>query len=77
MDKCHICGSYANLEHVLNWCRTALDQGRLKWCHDSVLHHLTSEINKMKPEEVTIYTDIPGLTINGGTIPADIITTSQ
>ena len=77
MDKCHICGNYANLEHILNWCSTALDQGRLKWRHDSVLHHMTSEINKVKPEEVTIYTDIPGLTINGGTIPADIITTGQ
>ena len=77
MDKCQLCGNFANLEHILNWCSTALNQGRLKWRHDSVLHHMTSEINKVKPTEVTIYTDIPGLSINGGTIPADIITTGQ
>ena len=77
MDKCDICGNYANLEHILNWCNTALSQGRLKWRHDSVLHHMTSEINKVKQTEVTIYTDIPGQTINAGTIPADIITTGQ
>jgi hypothetical protein len=77
MDKCQLCGNFANLEHILNWCSTALNQGRLKWRHDSVLYHMTSEINKVKPTEVTIYTDIPGLSINGGTIPADIITTGQ
>ena len=32
---------------------------------------------KGKPEEITVYTDIPGQSINGGTIPADILTTSE
>ena len=77
MDKCNICGNFGNLEHILTWCSAALTQGRLKWRHDSVLNHMTQEINKVKPDQVTIYTDIPGKSINGGTIPADIITTGQ
>ena len=36
-----------------------------------------NEIAKVLPSEVTLFTDIPGKTINGGTIPADIVTTGQ
>ena len=77
LDKCTICGNFANLEHVLNWCKTSLNQGRFTWRHDSVLFHMSQEIMKGKPEEITVYTDIPGQSINGGTIPADILTTSE
>ena len=77
MDKCQICGNFGNLEHVLNWCSTALNQGRQKWRHDSVLYHMTKEICKVKEDKVTIHTDIPEYSINGGTLPADIITTGQ
>ena len=37
MDKCNICGNFGKFEHILNWCPTALKQGRLKRRHDSVL----------------------------------------
>ena len=77
LNKCVICGNFGNLEHILNWCGTALEQGRLKWRHDSILYHMHSEIIKVKSDETTIFTDIPGKSINGGTIPADIVTTAQ
>ena len=77
LDKCILCGNFGNLEHVLNWCGTALNQGRLKWRHDSILFHMHNEIAKVLPSEMTLFTDIPGKTINGGTIPADIVTTGQ
>ena len=77
LDKCDICGNYANLEHILNWCNTARDQGRTKWRHDSILNYMAQEINKVKPSEVTLYTDLPEQSCNGGTIPADVIQTSQ
>ena len=77
MDNCQICGNFGNLEHVLNWCSTALNQGRLTWRHDSVLHHMKKEICKVKEDEVTIHTVIPGYSINGATLPADIITIGQ
>ena len=77
LDKCDICGNYSNLEHILNWCSTAKDQGRTKWRHDSILNYMAQEINKVKPSKVTFYTDLPEQSCNGGTIPADIIQTSQ
>ena len=36
-----------------------------------------SEIIKVKTDETTIFTDIPGKSMNGGTIPADIVTPAQ
>ena len=38
---------------------------------------MTKEINKGKKEATIVYTDIPGHSINGGTLPSDVITTSQ
>ena len=38
---------------------------------------MTNHISKIKPDEVTVYTDLPELSINGGTIPADIVVTGQ
>ena len=77
MDKCDLCGNYANLEHILNWCSVSLHQGRTKWRHDSVLDHMFRELVKGKKNEVTMYAHIPGHQVNGGTIPADILTTAQ
>jgi hypothetical protein len=77
LDKCVICGNFGNLEHVLNWCNTALNQKRFTWRHDSILNYIKKEMDKGKPDILTIYTDIPGHTINGGTIPAYILTTLQ
>ena len=36
-----------------------------------------TEITEVKPDDLTIFTDIPGTDFNGGTIQADIITTGQ
>ena len=30
LDKYQICGNFANLEYVLNWCKTSLNDGRFK-----------------------------------------------
>ena len=38
---------------------------------------MVHDLMKGKKYDITIYADIPGLQINGGTIPADILTTSQ
>ena len=77
LDKCRLCKNFGNLEHTLNWCSVALSQGRTKWRHDSVLSHMFSEFDRSKETQTTIYADLPGHQINGGTIPADILTTSQ
>ena len=77
LDKCQLCGNFSNLEHVLNWCKTSLNDGRLKWRHDSILNYMTREMNRGKNENIKIFTDIPGHSIYGGTLPPDIIVTGQ
>ena len=77
-DKCDQCGNFGTLEHTLNWCKTALDQGRFTWRHNSILSHLTKELTQANVGgDWTIYADIPGFTLNGGTIPPDVLVTSE
>ena len=42
-----------------------------------MLNHMVLEIKKNKPDNITIYADIPGHKFNNGTIPPDIILTSS
>jgi hypothetical protein len=76
-EKCELCKNFSNLEHILNWCPVALNQGRFTWRHDSVLSHMTSELKKGLKGDATIYADLPEHSFNGGTIPPDILTTAQ
>ena len=70
-------GNFGKLEQVLNWCSTSLNQNRFTWRHDSILNYMTEEMTKGKPEYITLYSDLPKYSINGGTIPADTLTTVQ
>ena len=63
------------LEHILNFCPIALNQKRYNYRHDSVLNHLASVIIANKPDNIEVYADIPGLDLNGSTIPPDILVT--
>ena len=56
---------------------TSLNQGRFTWRHNSVAEYLMLELKKAKPTNITIYCDTPGHSLNGGTIPPDIIVTQQ
>ena len=38
-DKCDLCKGRGSLEHILNWCPIALNEGRFTWRHNSVLNH--------------------------------------
>ena len=75
-NKCDLCGNFSNLEHILNWCPVSLKEGRFKWRHDSILSHFTKAIKSSNTKNLLIYADLPGMTYNGGTIPADIVATS-
>ena len=61
----------------MNFCSIALNQGRTKWRHDSVLNFLTKSILTGKPESLEVFADLPGLDLNGFTIPPDILPTQQ
>ena len=69
------CNSICTLGHLLSSCPKALD--RYSFRHDSVLSHLLTTIMSNKKEEVTVYADLAGWRINGGTIPPDLVLTEQ
>ena len=52
MDKCGLCKNRGTLEHTLNYCSVALNQGRFTWRHDSVLAYFTSELKRYKSNSV-------------------------
>ena len=69
-DKCH-CGKKETLNHILNGCKVALEQGRYTFRHDSVLSYIAKCLNKNK---FNCYVDIDGYqTPAGGTLPPNII----
>ena len=74
-DKCGLCKYRSNLEHILNWCPVALDEGRFTWRHNSVLSHMAKTLLASNPENLQIFADLPGLWLNGGTVPPDILIT--
>ena len=47
-DKCPICNSNESctLHHILSGCKTALNQGRFTWRHDSVLQLIQNVVSK-------------------------------
>lgn len=75
VSKCPLCSNIGTLEHILNFCPVALTQKRYNYRHDSVLNHLSKVIIASKPDSLEVYADIPGLDMNGCTIPPDILVT--
>ena len=76
LSLCPLCSNIGTLEHIINFCKVALEQKRYNYRHDSVLQHITKEILKTKPDQLEVCCDIPGFDINGSTIPQDIIVAS-
>ena len=75
VSKCSLCSNKETLEHILNFGSIALNQGRTKWRHDSVLNFLTESILTGKPDSLKVFAELPGLDLNGFTIPPDILPT--
>ena len=69
------CSSASTLGHLLSSCVKALD--RFKFRHDSVLNHLLQTIMKSKNDQMTVYADLNGWRVNGGTMPPDLVLTEQ
>ena len=77
-DNCDQCGNFGYLEHTLNWCKKSLDKGHFTWRHNSILSHLAKELIEANTGGVwTVYADISGLTLNGETIPPNVLVTSE
>ena len=69
------CSATSTLGHLLSSCAKALD--KFKFRHDSVLNHLLQTIMKSKNDQMTVYADLNGWRVNGGTMPPDLVLTEQ
>ena len=73
-DKCKLCGRKETTKHILSACDTALNQGRYTFRHNRVLKEITNNIDT---NLYTFYSDLEGQTIEGGTIPPDVLVTAE
>ena len=69
------CDSVCTLRHILSACGKSLD--RFKYRHNSILTHFAKKISDNKKAGMTVYADLQGWKINGGTIPAHLAQTEQ
>ena len=79
-DKCKLCGGRGSLMHILNSCPVALTQGRFTYRHNSVLSYMDKSLRSLAESnniDVSIYSDLQGKGINGGTVPASIVPTTE
>ena len=76
VSRCALCGGHETLLHSLNWCKTALDQGRFTWRHDSILLYIhTSLLDHGLDQHIwSIYTDLYNLGVRGGGTIPDVLT---
>ena len=76
-QKCRVgdCTAVCTLGHLLNHCKHSLDRFRFR--HDSCLSYLVKRIVANKADTMTVYADLEGWKINGGTIPGDLVATGQ
>ena len=83
-DDCLMCKNQdrpackATLHHILNHCSAFLgDTERFKWRHDSVLTYLAETLKESLPDNISLYADLEGHSINGGTLPPHIAITGS
>ena len=61
-------------------CPVALEQGRFTYRRNCVLAYLVRTLKTLatlNEVKVALYADLPGMGINGGTVPANILPTSE
>ena len=73
-DRCVLCKCKETTSHILNCCRVSLEMGKFLWRHNNVINYLVSSVDTAK---FKIFADLPGHTVDGGTIPADICITAH
>ena len=73
-DKC-FCGQRQTLNHVLSCCGPALEQGRLTFSRDNVLHYISGCLDRKR---FKCFLDLEGhQTEAGGTIPPHLVVTGK
>ena len=59
---CNLCGKKQTQHHLMSFCKTALNQARYTWRHNSVLKTIASSHlqSVLTPLNASLYLDIPG-----------------
>ena len=77
-SRCKLCThSPCTLGHLLSNCKVALDQGRFTYRHDQILECLLKTLAAPGLEGLSFHSDLEGCKVGGGSIPPEIIVTSQ
>ena len=83
-DSCQMCRqpgrppAKATLHHQLNHCSAFLGETeRYTWRHDSVAQYIAETLKENLPEQMSLYADLEGYKVCGGTIPPTIVQTSS
>ena len=83
-DSCKMCRqpgrppAKATLHHQLNNCSAFLGESeRYTWRHNSVLQYVAGTLKENLPEHLTLYADLEGHSVCGGTIPPTLVQTSS
>ena len=83
-DSCQMCRqpgrppAKATLHHQLNHCAAFLGESeRYTWRHDSVAQYIADTLKENLPEQMSLYADLEGHKVCGGTIPPTIVQTSS
>ncbi len=74
--NCELCGNRSTLLHIVNGCKTALDQGRYTFRHNTIVSYLVKYLKENVNQDTKVFPDIKGSTTTG-TIPADIVPTAE
>ena len=69
------CTAVCTLGHLLNHFKHSLNRFRFR--HHSCLSYLVKRIVANKADTMTVYADLGGWQINGGTILGDLVSTGQ
>ncbi len=75
-EECSLCGNNETLHHTLNFCPTSLAQGRYTFRHNQIVTHLVKFL-KDNNSSISVFADLEGHTINGGTVPPQVIPTQE
>jgi hypothetical protein len=74
-DQCKLCRSARETTpHILNNCSVSLDNGKYLWRHNNIVNYVMKSLDT---EKFTVYSDLPGYTVGGGSIPPELCITAQ
>lgn len=79
-SDCSFCLEPETLLHVVNGCKTYLNEGRFTWRHDSVLNFIATSLKSVQ-HYINLYADLPGFispsVITGDKLRPDLLITIE